>query len=52
MIGFGFGFEGIGVGKGLQLLCKEGFVLDLMVGDDVGGAEVVEDGGEFEGDLL
>ena len=52
MIDLAFGFEGIGVGECLEFLRKEVFVFDLMIWDDVGGAEVVEDGAEFEGDLL
>ena len=44
--------ESFGVGKCLKLLGEEGFVLDLMVGNDIRGAEVAKDRGEFEVDLL
>ncbi len=44
--------ESFSVGKCLKLLGEEGFVLDLMVGNDIRGAEVAKDRGEFEVDLL
>jgi hypothetical protein len=44
--------ESFGVGKCLKLLGEEGFVLDLMIGNHIGGAEVAKDRSEFEVNLL